>query len=415
MTRQYHDALPLQIDEPEGSDRGNAEQARQCLLPFTDLYHARLPRQLAPPGAGRATRPCGSGECRRLMVFMPPQHGKSELVARRFPAFVLGLDPELRLIACSHTPDLAVSMNRDVQRIMSSPEYAEIFADSALDAAGGTAAARRQSPPHASTSSRSPATAAASARRASAARSPGCRPTARSSTIPSANARTPTARSCGSGSGTGTPTTSTRRLSTAAWIVLTHTRWHRDDLAGRLLRKMADRAADQWEILNLPAVRGEGWAIRLTFACPARCFGRRSSRRPTWRSSAARTLGRMPPYTSRTRPRLQGRNGRRSFSAIGSGRRRRNGPRRSTCGWSASTPARAADRQGDYSAIVFVGVADDLLIYVDAVVDRIPLDQIVRKTIVFCDQMRPHLVGIEADQFQELLVHEFRRQCGRRG
>jgi len=40
------------------------------------------------------------------------------------------------------------------------------------------------------------------------------------------------------------------------------------------------------------------------------------------------------------------------------------------------------------------------------------LDQIVRKTVVFCDQHQPNLVGIEAEQFQELLVHEFRRQCG---
>ena len=45
------------------------------------------------------------------------------------------------------------------------------------------------------------------------------------------------------------------RLSADAWIVLTHTRWHRDDLAGRLLRKMADRAAEQWEVLCLPAVK----------------------------------------------------------------------------------------------------------------------------------------------------------------
>ena len=48
------------------------------------------------------------------------------------------------------------------------------------------------------------------------------------------------------------------RLSADAWIVLTHTRWHRDDLAGRLLQKMADRAADQWEVLCLPAVK-EQW------------------------------------------------------------------------------------------------------------------------------------------------------------
>ena len=40
------------------------------------------------------------------------------------------------------------------------------------------------------------------------------------------------------------------------------------------------------------------------------------------------------------------------------------------------------------------------------------LDQIVRKIVVFCDEKKPDFVGIEAEQFQELLVHEFRRQCG---
>ena len=38
------------------------------------------------------------------------------------------------------------------------------------------------------------------------------------------------------------------------------------------------------------------------------------------------------------------------------------------------------------------------------------VDQLVRKTIVFCEQKRLEIAGIEAEQFQELLVHEFRRQ-----
>ena len=71
----------------------------------------------------------------------------------------------------------------------------------------------------------------------------------------------------------------------------------------------------------------------------------------------------------------------------------------------------SGDRPGDYSAIVFLGVAADGLLYVDAVIDRIPLDQVVRKTLVMCDRYRPDFVGIEAEQFQELSVHEFHRQC----
>ncbi len=64
------------------------------------------------------------------------------------------------------------------------------------------------------------------------------------------------------------------RLSADAWIVLTHTRWHRDDLAGRLLRKMADRWADRWDVLCLPAVREEGPATPATSAARARRCGR---------------------------------------------------------------------------------------------------------------------------------------------
>ena len=59
-----------------------------------------------------------------------------------------------------------------------------------------------------------------------------------------------------------------------------------------------------------------------------------------------------------------------------------------------------SDRLGDYSAIVFVGIGRDKLVYVDAVLDHIVLDQLVRKTIVFCEEKRPEMAGIEAEQFQ---------------
>ena len=45
-----------------------------------------------------------------------------------------------------------------------------------------------------------------------------------------------------------------------------------------------------------------------------------------------------------------------------------------------------SDRLGDYSTIVFLGIGRDKLPYVDAVLDHIVLDQLVRKTIVFCEQ-----------------------------
>ena len=68
-----------------------------------------------------------AGEIKNLMVFMPPRHGKSELVSRKLPAYIFGRDPDASIISCSYSADLAGRMNRDVQRIIDSPSYAEIF------------------------------------------------------------------------------------------------------------------------------------------------------------------------------------------------------------------------------------------------------------------------------------------------
>ena len=61
----------------------------------------------------------------RLMITMPPRHGKSEIASRRFPAYALGRDPDLSFIATSYSADLASRMNRDVQRVIDSQEYQE--------------------------------------------------------------------------------------------------------------------------------------------------------------------------------------------------------------------------------------------------------------------------------------------------
>ncbi len=71
-------------------------------------------------------------EIKRLLVFMPPRHGKSELVSRRLPAYILGQNPEARLIACSYSSDLSSRLNRDVQRVMDDPTYHRLFPDTQL-------------------------------------------------------------------------------------------------------------------------------------------------------------------------------------------------------------------------------------------------------------------------------------------
>lgn len=69
---------------------------------------------------------------KRLIVMVPPRHGKSELVSRLFPAWVLGRNPQEQIIAASYSADLASAMNRDCQRIISSDAYQNIFPDTRL-------------------------------------------------------------------------------------------------------------------------------------------------------------------------------------------------------------------------------------------------------------------------------------------
>lgn len=72
------------------------------------------------------------GTIKRLMFFMPPRHGKSQLISRHFPSYMLGRNPNTNIIACSYTASLASAMNRDVQRIMDDEPYHKLFPDTQL-------------------------------------------------------------------------------------------------------------------------------------------------------------------------------------------------------------------------------------------------------------------------------------------
>lgn len=63
----------------------------------------------------------------RAMIAAPPRTGKTELVSRRFPAYVLGRMPDVPIIATSYGADLASLINRDVQRIIVSDRYKNVF------------------------------------------------------------------------------------------------------------------------------------------------------------------------------------------------------------------------------------------------------------------------------------------------
>ena len=73
------------------------------------------------------------GEIARLMLFMPPRHGKSEIASIKFPAWILGRDEKRKVIACSYSAELAEEFGRQARNQVTSEEHTAIFPNCILD------------------------------------------------------------------------------------------------------------------------------------------------------------------------------------------------------------------------------------------------------------------------------------------
>lgn len=194
-----------------------------------------------------------AGDIKRLLISMPPRHGKSELVSRRLPAYVLGKDPDAEVMTAAYGADLARRFNRDVQRIIDSPKYRNVFPDTQLN-------------------------------------SKNIRTTAQGTWLRNADifevvGRRGVYKCAGVGGGlTGMgfnygiiddpvkdakeANSQTMRQSVWEWytdvfwtrqapdarILLTMTRWNMDDLAGRILDTLSQDDSEEWTVLTLPAL-----------------------------------------------------------------------------------------------------------------------------------------------------------------
>jgi len=69
---------------------------------------------------------------KKLMLFVPPQHGKSELSTRSFPAWVLGREPNTKIAITSYSATIAGRFNRDIKRRMQLPGYTNLFPETVL-------------------------------------------------------------------------------------------------------------------------------------------------------------------------------------------------------------------------------------------------------------------------------------------
>lgn len=189
-------------------------------------------------------------DIKRLMVFMPPRNGKSELVSRRLPAYIFGRDPNARIIACSYGAELAISMGKDVQSIMDSYHYRKLFPNSVLPGRGQ------------------------GYRGANGFGLLGKRGTYRAAGVggpitgygfdygiiddPIKNRQAADSGGQREVMKAWYSSTFSTRQEKNAGILLTMTRWHEDDLCGWLLGMMDDSEfSENWEILSLPAISEE--------------------------------------------------------------------------------------------------------------------------------------------------------------
>src|SRR5215831_15174237 len=94
-------------------------------------YVSGLPRRLVSSrrglGGGPISRSSRRPAVSRLILTAPPQHGKSELISRRLPAFALGRNPNLQIIATSYSADRAFDFSANVQQIMDADAYHAVF------------------------------------------------------------------------------------------------------------------------------------------------------------------------------------------------------------------------------------------------------------------------------------------------
>ena len=112
------------------------ELARRKLLPFIKKFkktydagwvHEHICNQLE-----KFVKRIENQESPRLMIFMPPRHGKSEIASKNLPAWVLGKHPEWEIIASSYAVSLPTGFSRSVQATIQDKAYQQLFPNTKL-------------------------------------------------------------------------------------------------------------------------------------------------------------------------------------------------------------------------------------------------------------------------------------------
>ena len=197
----------------------------------------------------RAFEKVATGQCKRLIINMPPRHTKSEFASYLLPAWFLGKFPEKKVIQTSHTAELAVGFGRKVRNLVDSDVYKDIFPTVGLQAdskaagrwatnkggdyfaigVGGAVTGKGADiliidDPHSEQEA------------------------ALSETNPEIYDKTYEWYTSGP----------RQRLQPGGAIIIVMTRWSKKDLTGQVVKAASQRSGEEWEVIDFPALLPSG-------------------------------------------------------------------------------------------------------------------------------------------------------------
>ena len=181
------------------------------------------------------------GKIKRLIVNMPPRHTKSEFASFLFPAFMMGMNPKLKIIQTTHTAELAYRFGRKVRNLMGTGEYKNVFENVNLSA--DSKAAGRWETNYGGEYFAAGVGGAITGR--------GADLLIIDDPHSEQDALSETAMDNAYEWYTSGPR---QRLQPGGRILIVMTRWSTKDLTGQLMKAQSEPKADQWEVVEFPAI-----------------------------------------------------------------------------------------------------------------------------------------------------------------
>ena len=319
-----------------------------------------------------------------LLVMMPPGSAKSSYGSVAFPAWYLGRNPRNCVIAASHTAELAERFGRRVRNIVASPLHQAVFPECALST--DSTAAGRWDTSHGGEYFAAGVGGAVTGRRADLAIIDDpvkSREDADSETIREKQ-------------WAWWRDDLSTRLKPGAGVVLIMTRWHEDDLAGRLLEDIKE-SGQRVRVIKLPMEAQEGDEL-----------GRKpgESLWPDWFSPEMVQQAKREPRTwsalYQQEPRPIG-GGEFQLAWLNSYERMPSAANRVLLVDPASGKTKT---RGDYTSMWVIGkAADDNLYVLDGLRDRLNLTERTDKLFELVRRWKPSVVGYESYGLQADIEH----------